>query len=68
MIVAFPSFKVSKFSGGGFSQTPYTLAALVLASDRSPSPPPPPFKIRSDVPALRAFATSQNGKKQYKKL
>lgn len=40
MKVAFPSFKVSKFSGEGFSQIPYTLAALALASDPSPFPHP----------------------------
>ena len=45
MKVAFPSFKILKFSGGGFPQTPpYTLAPSPLACE------PPQFKIRSAIP------------------
>ena len=54
--VAFPSFKISKFSGGELPQNPLQVSvsgACLLARPSSP-PPPPKYKIRSAVAACPA--------------
>ena len=52
--IAFPSFKISKFSGGEFPQNPYNLACPALACL------PLQHKIRSTVPGTSGASVRYN--------